>query len=76
MPDRATPSATVPAPADGAAVTPPADTAVDTGIEAGPDVAPRRCSRCRATFPGVEERNAAGHVVWWLCSPCHEALLG
>jgi hypothetical protein len=40
------------------------------------DVEPRRCSRCRAAFPGVEERNAAGHVVWWLCPPCHEALLG
>jgi hypothetical protein len=37
---------------------------------------PRRCSRCRAVFPGLEERNAAGHVVWWLCPPCREALLG
>jgi hypothetical protein len=40
------------------------------------DGAPRRCSRCRSVFPGREERNAAGHVVWWLCPPCHESLLG
>ena len=37
---------------------------------------PRRCSRCRSVFPGREERTATGHVVWWLCDPCHEALLG
>ena len=40
------------------------------------DPSPRRCSRCRGVFPGAEERNAAGNVVWWLCEPCHERLLG
>jgi hypothetical protein len=83
MPDRPSPSVADPnstVSVDGDPVDRAVDAHVDAGVEAGvevgPDAEPRRCSRCRAVFPGVEERNAAGHVVWWLCPPCHERLLG
>jgi hypothetical protein len=38
-------------------------------------VPPRQCGRCRLTFPGDPTLDPFGRN-WWLCPPCHEALLG
>jgi hypothetical protein len=34
----------------------------------------RLCGRCRHAFP-FDDSTAPGPT-WWLCPPCHEALLG
>lgn len=38
-------------------------------------VPPRQCGRCRLTFPGDPTLAPLGRG-WWLCPPCHDALLG
>jgi hypothetical protein len=37
---------------------------------------PRRCGRCRGTFAGDPTLDSSAEPEWWLCPPCHEALLG
>jgi hypothetical protein len=37
---------------------------------------PRQCGRCRRTFAGDPTLNSSALPEWWLCPPCHEALLG
>ncbi len=38
-------------------------------------VPPRQCGRCRLTFPGDPTVDPFARD-WWLCPPCHDALLG
>ena len=35
----------------------------------------RQCGRCRLTFPG-DPTLGPFERDWWLCPPCHDALLG
>jgi hypothetical protein len=36
----------------------------------------RQCGRCRKTFGADETAHPTALQEWWLCPPCHEALLG
>jgi hypothetical protein len=36
----------------------------------------RHCGRCQLTFPGDLGLHPTAQLGWWLCPPCHEALLG
>ena len=36
----------------------------------------RQCGRCRAVFPGDPTIQLGTIPDWWLCPPCHSALLG
>jgi hypothetical protein len=36
----------------------------------------RQCGRCRAVFPGDPTIPFGTMPDWWLCPPCHTALLG
>jgi hypothetical protein len=36
----------------------------------------RKCSRCRGVFPADPSLLHTGEYAWWLCDPCHDALLG
>ena len=36
----------------------------------------RRCWRCLQTFPCEAADLHAGPAEWWLCEPCHRALIG
>ena len=36
----------------------------------------RRCGRCQQMFPGEAGSHATAQLGWWMCPPCHEALLG
>jgi hypothetical protein len=36
----------------------------------------RRCGRCRRFFPLDDADDVTARATWWLCPPCHEALLG
>jgi hypothetical protein len=42
------------------------------------DVGPttRQCGRCRKSFPSDPTLPLSVRLDWWLCPPCHEALLG
>ena len=47
--------------------------------EAAPEpetVRERRCGRCQVMFPGEAGQHATAQLGWWMCPPCHEALLG
>ena len=37
---------------------------------------PRRCGRCRQSFPGDPTFPVTAHPDWWVCPPCHDALYG
>jgi hypothetical protein len=39
-------------------------------------VAGRQCGRCRKTFGVDPTAHPTARQEWWLCPPCHEALLG
>jgi hypothetical protein len=36
----------------------------------------RQCGRCRLMFDGDTTAGAVTPPKWWLCPPCHSALLG
>ena len=36
----------------------------------------QQCGRCRRYFPLEDGADPASQAKWWLCPPCHEALLG
>lgn len=36
----------------------------------------RQCGRCRRFFPFEDTEEPSSKLKWWLCPPCHEALLG
>jgi hypothetical protein len=42
----------------------------------GEAVRERRCGRCQLMFPGEPGSHATAQLGWWMCPPCHEALLG
>jgi hypothetical protein len=42
----------------------------------GEAVRERRCGRCQVMFPGEPGQHATAQLGWWMCPPCHEALLG
>ena len=42
----------------------------------GDPVNTRICGRCRAQFPAEPEQDVRTLHDWWLCGPCHEALMG
>ena len=42
--------------------------------DAGPTV--RQCGRCRDSFPLDPTLPVSARLDWWLCPPCHDALLG
>ena len=44
--------------------------------EADATIAPRRCGRCLAMFPGDPTLDPFALPEWWLCPPCRLALLG
>jgi hypothetical protein len=46
---------------------------VPTGDE---PAAGRQCGRCRKTFEVDPTAHPTARQEWWLCPPCHEALLG
>lgn len=54
--------------ADGMAVAPP--------DKPDPALATRICGRCRAQFPAEPGQDVLTLRDWWLCAPCHEALMG
>jgi hypothetical protein len=35
-----------------------------------------QCGRCRQWFDAEPDAHANAHLEWWLCPPCHVALLG
>jgi hypothetical protein len=39
-------------------------------------VVPRQCGRCRLEFDGDPTVVPGTKPGWWLCPPCHTALLG
>ena len=43
---------------------------------AGPAPTTRTCGRCRGQFPADPEQDVLTLGDWWLCGPCHEALMG
>ena len=45
----------------------------DPVTSAGPQ---RKCSRCRELFPCPLDEVSTGPAEWWLCEPCHLALIG
>lgn len=45
-----------------------------TVVEPVQDV--RRCGRCRAEHPVDPTLYFTSRDAWWLCTPCHEVLLG
>ena len=47
----------------------------DTAIGEQPPM-PRQCGRCRLFFAGDASLSPTAQAAWWLCPPCHIALLG
>lgn len=41
-----------------------------------PALPTRPCGRCRAQFPTEPGQDVLTLHDWWLCGPCHEALMG
>ena len=54
----------------------PSSSGAAAGDETVAEPPPRQCGRCRAVFEGDPTLHATAIADWWLCPPCHAALLG
>ena len=52
----------------------PASSSLDNASEVE-TVRERRCGRCQLMFPGDPGAHATAKLGFWMCPPCHSALL-